>query len=317
MSRFRNKDGIAGSSIFLVVIAIVLLGAGIVYIGLSGGNDASTTQSTSEDTTSVTNSTASSQWVTTSSSSSASTGNGTSSSTSADNSPGLIQIPMSSTSTSDSSTGLELSLNLTGFSNGTLRVSAEEYNPRSTTDNVSAADEWSYSQQALQGYSGSCSNAVLPVGIAVFKGFYVSNSFASAEALTIFNGATPGTSCSATSSSGTPSAVTSYGFSPSSNFASVYTSQGLLRGYTIQLSDWTSGSWTGIGTSSSPQFTPFPNGNYTVVAGDEWGQVVLLHFGVVRPSAQPDMPEIDLDAVLVGTATTLVLRSSAPTKPVS
>lgn len=28
-------------------------------------------------------------------------------------------------------------------------------------------------------------------------------------------------------------------------------------------------------------FVPFPPGSYTVVAGDEWGQTVLLHFTVM------------------------------------
>jgi hypothetical protein len=128
----------------------------------------------------------------------------------------------------------------------------------------------------------------------VFKGDLDSSNFASAAALTIYNGAATGGSCTTTDN---PS-PTSYGFFPSSYFAGVYTSQGLMGGYNIQLSDWTGGSWTSNASSpSSLAFTLFPNGNYTVAAADEWGQVVLLHFGVVRPSPAASVYQVAFEQI--------------------
>jgi hypothetical protein len=291
-------------------MVIILLGAGIVYVSLSAGSgQASTSQSpTASVTTTPSNSTTEAQGIS-SQSSGAVTYNSTSISTSTEQAAtGPLQIPVSSASTSNPSTGIRLDLELAGFANGTLRISADEYNPNNVNENVSAGDDWLYSQSTLESYSASCSNEILPMGIAVFKGYFDASNFASAEALTIYDDAATGASCTAT---GNP-APTSYGFLPSSDFAAIYASQALMGGYNIQLSDWTGGSWTSNASSSSPAFTLFPNGNYTVIAGDEWGQVALLHFGVVRPSPQMSASPIELGTALV-LASVMIKSRPAPT----
>jgi hypothetical protein len=282
LTEFRRVNGIAGPSIFLAALVIILVGAGIAYFSLSSGSgQASTGQNTTLGiTTTLSNSTTGAQG-TSSQSSSTIADNGTETSTE-QAATGPLQIPVSSASASNSSIDLRLDLNLVGFPNGTLRISADEYNTQNTIVNISAAADWPYSQTTLQSYNGSCSNAILPLGIAVFQGYFVSSDLPSAQAATIYDGSSAGTSCT-TSGNSTATTPTQFVFYSLGDSAAVYTSKGFMGNYNVQLSVWTSGSWTS--SASTMTFNPFPNGNYTVMAGDEWGQLVLLHFGVVHSSS--------------------------------
>lgn len=275
----KRTRGISAAVVLLVGMVVLLVGATVAYLALGSNRNPgvadtmilATTQSSYNSSSVV------QQY---SSQSTATSGNGSvasSQSTSGNSSSILVQIPVTYTS-ANSSSGLMLSLSLAGFSNGTLGVSVEESNVRDAFNNVSAAQDWPYSQTALQSSGCYCSNAgILPMGFAVFKGYLTSADYASAQALTVCNSSIPDASCSA----GSGAAPTSYGFIPDSDAAAVYDPQ-LVGQYDMQASASVDGFWSG--SSSSAQFTPFPAGNYTVIAGDEWGQLLVLHFGIVTPS---------------------------------
>ena len=291
MTKFAEAHGIAASLVVLAVIVVAVAGAATAYVTLDV-NGSSTVTTASSTTTYLPPVNVTTQQGTTQSSTSDSNTSAASVQTVQQNATDPFQIPVSYASV-NSSMGLGLSLQLSGFPNGTLKITATESNTMNAFNNVSAAQDWPYSQGVLQSYSsayGSSSNILLPMGVAIFSGYLDAGDYASAQPLTLCNDAIQGTSC--TASGPTP---TSYGYSPASDYAAVYAPQ-FVGNYATQLETLTSGSWTG--GSTSPQFTAFPLGNYTVIAGDEWGQLLILHFGVVTvhgSSSQPYSP-------LVGTA---------------
>jgi hypothetical protein len=99
-------------------------------------------------------------------------------------------------------------------------------------------------------------------------------SVASSNYLQLFN---PGPhSCPSEPASGIPS----YAFKANSQWA-IPGSSGQY--YPMNATISVGGYWTWDRTmnpSANPVFHPFEPGIYTVVAGDEWGNVVLLHFTV-------------------------------------
>jgi hypothetical protein len=78
-----------------------------------------------------------------------------------------------------------------------------------------------------------------------------------------------------------PSQIPGYLFKADSQMAQVEGYSGY--NYAMNATINASGYWTwdrAINPSANPVFHPFEPGIYTVVAGDEWGNVVLLHFTV-------------------------------------
>src|SRR5208283_3770434 len=74
-------------------------------------------------------------------------------------------------------------------------------------------------------------------------------------------------------------AVQYFVFAPDSDNASFYFGSAKEGGYSALEELTTDGYLTGSG--STAEFRPFQPGTYTVLAEDEWGDVVLLHFDVV------------------------------------
>lgn len=180
-----------------------------------------------------------------------------------------------STSTGSSSSldklDLSLTLNASTISSGQgITATVEDSNTLSAPLNVSASADWPIGSLAL----GPCGTLNYPVGIAVLQGDYNLSNVSSVSALEIFQ---PGVyACPMILSS-----IQSFLFQPSSDNATVYGScepGGACLTETAESAVAFSGYWSG-GT-----FVPFPSGVYTVVAGDEWGDIAILHF-VVAPGA--------------------------------
>ncbi|HUK75139.1 MAG TPA: hypothetical protein VLU99_05045 [Nitrososphaerales archaeon] len=177
---------------------------------------------------------------------------------------------VSSTSATSAANGLELflGLNASSVSAGQwITATVVETNTLTTPNNVSAAAEWPVANLA----AGPCGHMNEPVGIAVLRGNYDAGNVTSGSALQVYQ---PGvTMCPMILA-----AITGYLFQPASDNASVLGScqSGPCFNETISASVSASGYWTGTGSA----LTNFPAGVYTVVAGDEWGGVAIVHFTV-------------------------------------
>jgi len=238
MSRRRG----IGKTIITVVVIIVLIVATIAFVTL-----------TSQSSTSVSRST-----------SSASSSNTSSSNTSS---------PVTVGSMSNSSDGLELSLQVRPSGNGTFTIIAEEVNLLGSVDNVTAANQWKYPADLLDPFN-NCAPGVDPVGFAIFQGDYEMNNYTTGKALPLYN-TTIDDSCT----------VNSYPnedlFQPLGDSISVYNDGQFRTNSTAVASLSTDGYWTGGHDTSAPVvFHDFGPGVYTVIGADTWSHVLLLHFSV-------------------------------------
>ena len=166
---------------------------------------------------------------------------------------------------------LSLSVDTTSvMSNGSLTLYVSEFNPTAYSINLSSSDDW-YVPSLPSIWV--CYDGSPPYGIAVFRGYYTLQNVSSAVDvihLVVFP---------ACIYSGT---ATAFSFPPQSTFLPLGT--------------------TGIGPLSRPLQSPLQiyaidggtvrgtvvyslwsskSGVYTIAAGDEWGDLTLLHFSVV------------------------------------
>ncbi len=162
-----------------------------------------------------------------------------------------------------------LTVNLSISSSGvTVRAVAGDYNLHASPANVTAADAWSVPKQVLQ--SQFCTPTDNPVGISIAQGYYILSNVSSAELLIFINPAV-----TYTCTERAPSPVASYTFSPMDDVAIARGScGGSTCGYNTTVSDQlvVSGSYVHGALSG------FAPGEYTVVAGDEWGNSLLAYF---------------------------------------
>jgi hypothetical protein len=165
-----------------------------------------------------------------------------------------ILVPVSSASTLNSTTGLSLNLNLSTNSNDWVIVTVYEFNTLDQATNVSVADSWPSNTslfQWVQSYNDCCGMA----GYELLQGNYGLNNFSQGTALWL----QPKPSLLGCCVEVEP--PTSYAFKPLSEADVLY------------------GSYPGFFAGGSA-YTPFAPGVYTVLAGDEWGDVAILHFTV-------------------------------------
>jgi hypothetical protein len=166
---------------------------------------------------------------------------------------------LSSASTPDSLTGLSLNLNLSTNSNGWLIVTTYEFNTLDRVNNVSYGA--GLNSSFFQYVENNCEGGGMD-GYEILQGNYGLNNFTGGAALWL-QPEQFGMQCGLT----TTTQSSYYTFMPLSN-------QSVLSGTYV-------GSWTDPSNYST--YHPFAPGTYTVVAGDEWGDYVILHFTV--PSA--------------------------------
>jgi len=202
------------------------------------------------------------------------------------------------------STGLELELATNAsqiFSNprspnesGSILVVVSLFNTLQTNNNLTAPQDW-----PLPGLSpGACSAYNEPLGIAVMKGYYTMSNITSGQPLSLF------------APSYCPVYVSPafFVFDPKSNYVRMISapqsSVSLLTSSTstltvtniirdnnplgnaeraIPLSGYCCRDLPGPQncTCYTSGSIPFETGTYTVAGGDEWGDLVLLHFNVL------------------------------------
>jgi hypothetical protein len=190
-----------------------------------------------------------------------------------------IAIPAPTASTLDSSNGLSLSLSLSSDSSGKLNVTVADTNTLDEASNVTAADNWPASQASpFRGFllwTGTCDSP--PAGFEILQGSYGLNNYTEGSVVFVI-AQYPEVQC-AEVGSGSP---VDYTFQPHGNI----TSSSATSGFWVGENDLAYGGAC-PGSSQNPNatdcpltFVPFPKGTFTVVAGDEWGDLVLLHFSV-------------------------------------
>jgi hypothetical protein len=165
-----------------------------------------------------------------------------------------ILVPVSSASTLDSATGLSLNLNLSTNYNGWVILTVYEFNTLDRANNVSAADSWP-SNTLFRWVQEPYEENVGMAGYEILQGNYGLSNFTQGTALWL----QPPPSLLGCCGEAAP--PTSYAFQPLSE-ANVL-----------------SGSYAGYFVGGST-YTPFSPGTYTVLAGDQWGDVAILHFTV-------------------------------------
>jgi len=166
---------------------------------------------------------------------------------------------------------LTLSLNSTTYHPGEqISVTIHEKNILAKENNIHVANAW-----PVQGLNllSPCGPLPYPFGISILQGYYDAKSVAAIAPLQFFD----------------PNAVlfliclsmsaVSYDFQPWSDVATIHTSN--PEPYPV-INMTATVTWTGfwIGTCCNATFSNFTPGIYTVVGGDEWGALVILHFTI-------------------------------------
>ena len=193
--------------------------------------------------------------------------NGTQTTTTSSSSTGIATA-----SVSNSSDGLSLNLEVLPGGNGTFTVTAYESNLLSSVNNVTEANQWKYPAYLLNP-ADNCAPTNDPVGFAIFQGYYGMSNYTSGKALPLYN-TNVEFHCTENIY------ANEYLFQPMGDFISVYNHGQFETNGTASLSLLAGGYWTGgAGTPTSASFSEF-RGVYTVLAADEWGNVLLLHFTV-------------------------------------
>jgi hypothetical protein len=142
-------------------------------------------------------------------------------------------------------------------------------NTLATENTVPSAKNW----QPVGLTLGACGTTGFPFGIAYYKGNYDAGGVASATPLYFYNPylLPP---CAA------PLPVDDYVFQPASDIA-----LGRISGvpgdsanaFAMEVTLVIAGYWP---STPSSVINPFTRGDYTIVAGDEWGSLAVLHFTV-------------------------------------
>ncbi|MDG6914903.1 MAG: hypothetical protein JRN58_04080 [Nitrososphaerota archaeon] len=180
------------------------------------------------------------------------------------------------------SIGLELLLSVNSTtipSEDAISVNASVVDARPTPVNVSASSVWPISGLT----SGVCDFGPGPVGIAFFRGYYGENNVSGAEAIDIW----PPIACPASDVLN----ATSFEFLPHSDAAN-------YSGYFGSYANSTKGVSSTRATVGASPYAANGTGfyysldsalpaTYTLAAGDEWGQLVLLHFDVTESGLLP------------------------------
>jgi hypothetical protein len=169
--------------------------------------------------------------------------------------------------------GLRLSLTMdakTYQSGQEIKISVDEMNELSKINDIPVSDNWGMAG-LMRMYLGPCGYPNIPVGIAVFPGDIAADDISTVIPLHLYDPSLP-FGCTAVM---TP---TSYSFKPSSDKADVIgdivaKNQQINYGITLK------GFWT---TDAVSHFSYFNPGEYTVISGDEWGNVVLIHFSILN-----------------------------------
>ena len=181
----------------------------------------------------------------------------------------IVLDQYSSTVVSKYGLSLTLSLNSTTYHPGEqIPITIDEKNTLPVENNIHAANRW-----PVQGLNlGPCGRLNYPFGISILQGYYDEKSVVAITPLQLFD---PNASyyCPPIL------AAVSYDFKPWSDIAAIYTGYD-SEPWSINMATkvTSAGFWTGSRPNAT--FSNFTPGIYTVVGGDEWGALVILHFTI-------------------------------------
>jgi hypothetical protein len=182
----------------------------------------------------------------------------------------------SASSTSANGLTLSLSLNSTTYQPGQdVSIVIDIKNTLSVENDVPVSDSWVYSDLGL----GPCDNGPggfgYPYGIAIFQGNYTFSELPIATPLALYDYSVP-PPCPG------PMPSTAFDFKPLSDIATIISGSSSFPNSSVavntQLAE--AGYWTGVSPETSKH--DFAPGVYTIIDGDEWGALVVLHFIVTN-----------------------------------
>jgi len=164
--------------------------------------------------------------------------------------------------------GLELHLSIggTSFAPGqSVNLTVWLYNPSSSEVDVPVSPLWAVGGLGV----GPCGALNYAMGFEILSGNYTVGDVKDGQGLQLYE---PGPYACPMVLSG----ITSYDFAPNSSSASVYGS--CSGSFCFSEAQSASGSFSGYYGLFGHE--AFPPGVYTVVGGDVWGALVVLHFSV-------------------------------------
>lgn len=171
---------------------------------------------------------------------------------------------------------LTLTINTTEVRpDGAFGVGISEYNPTTHFVNMSKSNNWQ-----LVGLSwGPCDGGTYPFGIAIFRGYYTLANVSTAKNVLTYGF----TFCVSHPDETAPSISPLASLVPESlpDFGQIYAINGNTINYT---SSTVQGNTTSVVHPSSSTVNSLGSAEpavYTIAAGDEWGDLTLLHFAVV------------------------------------
>ncbi len=182
--------------------------------------------------------------------------------------------PYNSVSVSNPTLGTRLDLSVASTSikvGDDITITISEHNTRSVENQIATASNWN-----IRGLSLGPCHLDIPIGLAIMRGYYTKDSIAGGLPLALWH---PGPYfCQL------EVGVNSYIFDPASSLATIVTYQGPNTTFKLQTENRVhfSGSWT-EGTQPFQEdagFQPFSPSMYTLVGGDEWGDILVLNFTV-------------------------------------
>jgi hypothetical protein len=174
---------------------------------------------------------------------------------------------------SKSTSGLSLSLSLDSTTyqpSQQITIVIDEMNTLSSSNNVHASNDW-----ALNGLTlNNCGIEYYPFGILIFRGYCTSSNISKATSLYFYDHIIDH-GCQSIAN------FSDYIFTPKSDLASSVFNE-TIHSYTpLKYEITTNGYWPVYAAPNyNYSFSTFEPGIYTVVAGDEWGAMVILHFTV-------------------------------------
>jgi hypothetical protein len=193
-------------------------------------------------------------------------------------SPTTVEFGGVNSTSSKSTSGLSLSLSLdsTIYQPGQpISIVVDEINTLLKTNKVSASEKWPVAGLSVE----PCGTLNYPFGVVVYKGNYTSADISSAIPLDLY-GPYAGHSCPRLLGS-----IASYVFQPSNDIADIFQTSETNAAITqIKMNSDVEPILTGywVRNYTNIFFTDFDPGVYTVVAGDEWGTMVVRHFTVSK-----------------------------------
>jgi hypothetical protein len=176
---------------------------------------------------------------------------------------------------SESANGLRLYLSLDGTAykaGQQVLITLDEQNTLTTVNNIPAAHNWPVKGLAI----GHCGTINYPFGFAIFKGYFSADDASTATPLNLYN-PNEAYHCPMILSE-----ITAYNFKPSGDIADILgscTPDKCISDMVTKTGVPITGYWTTGSLINSSNFDP---GIYTVVGGDEWGNIVILHFTVTK-----------------------------------